>query len=1006
MARIVEYEGRRMEFPDDVTDEEIAGAFDPTFTERVGTRYKEAGQAMYNLPGALGRLISGEGGRLQAGLETVKGIAAPFEFPFAPIGEAARAGGRALAGPEGATVTAGGAELGVGPTELTQEQYGDIAAPAAEFGAALMPVGKGISGAARALKARRLRGTLQKGLDEPLKAAAPVAEAAAPAAEAPGRAIGEVLEGYKPPYIGQEVAPGGPLVSLDQPGKYAYNINLPRQLDHAGARQLMHETAQAQMAAGRYEELLGGPMNMAQLEDLASQSGVSLEKLLQVKPGEAWNKVDLLTARTFLGRSAHESFEAAQAFAQNPTAKTLDDVTTLMSRHTDIQESVSLLTNEWGRSGIAFKVQPKNINRLVEKAIKGVSGDLNVERVRALGMLDPSDPAFVNQVGTFLALAKKAKTRDKFFEAWVNGILSAPQTHVVNTVSNALVALTRPIETTFAAGFDIPRLAAARLVKTLGGSADQVAWLGGAERQVRFVDAFAEAAGIIQGAKEGGKAMAQAWKSGVPAFPTIGPGGKTIGKLEFTRSIGGKKGRLLNIPGRALIAGDEFFKGIAFRGTVNKMALRQAFKEAKAQPGLNIAQRAAEIGSDITIAKGMAGKLDELSMGIAKEAFSEAAYRTFQASLGTQGQALMNLRDKLPGARYIAPFMRTPINIAKYGLERTPLAVLYRGAQFAKGKAIMSEEWGRLALGSIVGGLFAAGVIQGTVTGAGPLERGKRRAQYGTGWQPYSVKIGDAYYQYGRFEPLGMVMGLAADFMEIAQRTPELEAEDTVWYISQAITQNLTNKTFLYGISNLLEAIYDPQRYGEDWAQRFVGSFVPAIVAHTGYALDPTLRTTPDIARRVQSRIPGMSADLVPFRDIWGEPVQFRTDEPALLRFLSPVRVHGAQDDLVAQEIRRLEPSVGSPRRQLGGLELEDVEYDLYTRRAGELARPRMQRLVRSGRYQRMADWEKVEEMEKTFAGARRLAANEVKRQKAYRSRSREQSLRRIKERAAARGGI
>ncbi len=95
MPRYIEHNGVRQEFPDDTTDEEISAALAPGFAERVGERYSRAGEAVKGLPGALGRLVSGEGGRGQAALDTLQGVAAPFEIPFAPIGEAARSGFKA-----------------------------------------------------------------------------------------------------------------------------------------------------------------------------------------------------------------------------------------------------------------------------------------------------------------------------------------------------------------------------------------------------------------------------------------------------------------------------------------------------------------------------------------------------------------------------------------------------------------------------------------------------------------------------------------------------------------------------------------------------------------------------------------------------------------------------------------------------------------------------------------------------------------------------------------------
>ena len=85
-----------------------------------------------------------------------------------------------------------------------------------------------------------------------------------------------------------------------------------------------------------------------------------------------------------------------------------------------------------------------------------------------------------------------------------------------------------------------------------------------------------------------------------------------------------------------------------------------------------------------------------------------------------------------------------------------------------------------------------------------------------TGWQPYSIKVGDTYYGYNRFEPVGIIFGVSADLAEIASTVrdsdkgiiEDLEIVSTM--LAASITENITNKTFLTGISDAIEAIGDP----------------------------------------------------------------------------------------------------------------------------------------------------------------------------------------------------
>ena len=51
-------------------------------------------------------------------------------------------------------------------------------------------------------------------------------------------------------------------------------------------------------------------------------------------------------------------------------------------------------------------------------------------------------------------------------------------------------------------------------------------------------------------------------------------------------------------------------------------------------------------------------------------------------------------------------------------------------------------------------GLYAN---QGLITGRGPEDTKERAVLRETGWQEYSIKVGDQYISYQRFEPFGIL---------------------------------------------------------------------------------------------------------------------------------------------------------------------------------------------------------------------------------------------------------
>jgi hypothetical protein len=58
--------------------------------------------------------------------------------------------------------------------------------------------------------------------------------------------------------------------------------------------------------------------------------------------------------------------------------------------------------------------------------------------------------------------------------------------------------------------------------------------------------------------------------------------------------------------------------------------------------------------------------------------------------------------------------------------------------------------------------LTMAYAFAGNISGGGSPDPGKNRGKAGV-WQPYSILIGDTWYEYARIQPTGTLMGMAAD---------------------------------------------------------------------------------------------------------------------------------------------------------------------------------------------------------------------------------------------------
>jgi len=57
---------------------------------------------------------------------------------------------------------------------------------------------------------------------------------------------------------------------------------------------------------------------------------------------------------------------------------------------------------------------------------------------------------------------------------------------------------------------------------------------------------------------------------------------------------------------------------------------------------------------------------------------------------------------------------------------------------------------GKLSMAMTTFAAMGGMVSMGMITGGGPREFNERRNLEATGWQPYSLKVGDAYISYAR----------------------------------------------------------------------------------------------------------------------------------------------------------------------------------------------------------------------------------------------------------------
>jgi len=158
--------------------------------------------------------------------------------------------------------------------------------------------------------------------------------------------------------------------------------------------------------------------------------------------------------------------------------------------------------------------------------------------------------------------------------------------------------------------------------------------------------------------------------------------------------------------------------------------------------------------------------------------------------------------------------------------------------------------------------------------------------------------------------------------------------------IALSIGRNINNKTFVTGLSRAIDAMTDPDKYGEQWLKSFSSGFVPAagLMGSLARTFDTTVRAQDGIIDAWKAKIPGLANTLMPQRDAWGRERE-RPGGWAAGLGLIPAGTTEVSADPVDSEVDRLKASVSVPSKKIGikgkTYELSSMEYDLYQMESG-----------------------------------------------------------------------
>lgn len=655
-----------------------------------------------------------------------------------------------------------------------------------------------------------------------------------------------------------------------------------------------------------------GKQTFKQIEKNADQED-AWQILLDRRTGQPLNAEQSVALRRLWTSTSEKLVDVADLASKNPTPENLLMFRKMVAIQNMVQREVLSARTETARALSSWRIPTGSSIEMREQIVKLLAENGGEKKLTEFATAISK----MAKDGDYTAMAKMVADSDKpnfmdmLLEYRTSALLTSPKTHLVNIMGNLLTL----------AG-DV----ADRFIAEQFGRINS--WLG-MESGTIAGEAMAEFRGMIGAIGDALILAKKNWQTGVSAYTGAKAelSGRQLGAIRSGATLFGYEikqdtllgkavdmiGKLVRVPYEALSTSDEFFKTVAYRGEVRSQAYRQVMRELEEG---TIKKEAIETRFQEL--------LDNPPENIRLESQGKAQYLTFTNTPNKLAQNIQKITSDYPLLKIIVPFVRTPANIFDMAMQHTPLAPLYKSfrADIMAGGARQEMALARMATGSCL--LLATGdlALKGIITGGGPRNSAHRKALEATGWQPYSIKIGDKYYSYSRIDPISTVLGLGADFIEITTNTyneDDVDNEETISIassISLAIANGLLSKNYVYGLAQFMDNIRSRNR-ADKYFKDILTSFVPNISRDIRNLADPYARETFDLIDNYKNKLLGFSKELPVKRDIFGREMSVVSGIGPAYDFLVPVRVSNKDAEPIDYEMIKQEVWVQMPRKTL-----------------------------------------------------------------------------------------
>jgi hypothetical protein len=596
------------------------------------------------------------------------------------------------------------------------------------------------------------------------------------------------------------------------------------------------------------EKINGTPMTFTEVAEQAKKTGAVLEQTI--------GKQETLD----MAAAARNTRDAIAGFAEKAQkgALTKEDVTLLYDQFSALDSYGSDLGRRLNDlKAVATPQEFSVIEDMISKMRKmGVSKD---------DFLKMADNYDLNTAEGQLAMYRdlvKPNAEHWFDTLRMNSMLSSPATHFSNIIANYQgTGIMRPIVKGVEGAVD-----ATRAILTGGPrtrfTGEVLPYLKGYYNPETLKVASKDAWNVLKGAIDVANVDLRQMPKAKP--------GTVLGGIES----------VLSVPMRALESMDIFFQRLTSAGEKAALDYRTA-KGVKPSAVDTYGEAMYGVG-------GNAKKADDLAT---KELFRSNIVQQGEGKLvNAVGQVARGLQHytynenpliRIP-AKLVLPFIRTPTNILKTGLEYNPLS----GALNLYGNTNKTEQVAKMIVGaSMIAPLVTKG-LSGEITFGYPTDPAAREAQRAANIPEYSIKIGDNWYSYARMHPsiafnLAMIGAVSQAVHE--NKYNEEKGTEIAKALSISSLKFLSGQAYLKSLGNFMDAMQGEEgkmaQFVSNVPQQAVPframlSWVNRLMTENQSKIDTEKGFGSQVLQSIMLQIPGLSDDLTPRTDINGKPLK------------------------------------------------------------------------------------------------------------------------------------